>query len=189
MAPDLGELLPQWLAAAVAHGYRPPHDRLPALLDAARARTDLRGPVLAFGGARARWLARLNPDWHFALRHTGDGSRPAVSAPDEAAAGRLWEEGLFAERVALLSGLRMRDPAAARALLAGTWRTERAEDRLMFLDTLREGLSAADEDFLEQALVRPQQERAGHGRRTALRTAGLRAGGADGRPRPLLRGP
>jgi uncharacterized protein DUF5691 len=150
--PDLGELLPQWLTAAVAHGYRPPHDRLPALLDAARARTDLRGPVLAFGGARARWLARLNPDWRFALRHAADGSRSAAPVPEDAGAGRLWEEGLFAERVALLSGLRMRDPAAARALLASTWTTERAEDRLMFLDTLREGLSAADEEFLEQAL-------------------------------------
>ncbi|MET8022241.1 AMP-binding enzyme, partial [Streptomyces decoyicus] len=32
-----------------------------------------------------------------------------------------------------------------------TWPTERAEDRLMFLDSLREDLSAADEPFLEQA--------------------------------------
>lgn len=66
--------------------------------------------------------------------------------------GRLWEEGLFAERVALLGAVRAQDPAAARALLATTWSTERAEDRLMFLDSLRTGLSADDETFLEQAL-------------------------------------
>ncbi|MZE76145.1 hypothetical protein GTY57_03610, partial [Streptomyces sp. SID5475] len=70
-----------------------------------------------------------------------------------AAVRRLWEEGLFAERVALLEALRRREPAAALALLGTTWRTERAEDRLMFLDSLRTGLSGADEPFLERALA------------------------------------
>ncbi|WP_344325115.1 DUF5691 domain-containing protein, partial [Streptomyces macrosporus] len=157
--PDLAELLPQWLAAANAHGYRAPAEQLPALLDAARARTDLRAGALRLGGPRALWLARLNPDWKFALRgRTGHGGEPPTGAadgavPDEAAVRRLWEEGLFAERSALLVSLRRRDPAAARELLAGTWSTERAEDRLMFLDSLREGLSADDEAFLEQALT------------------------------------
>src|SRR5690606_37302320 len=41
----------------------------------------------------------------------------------------------------------------ARDLLAGTWATERAEDRLMFLDSLRTGLGPDDEPFLEQALA------------------------------------
>ncbi|MEE1940643.1 DUF5691 domain-containing protein, partial [Streptomyces sp. TRM 70361] len=173
-APDLAELLPQWLAAANAHGYRAPAEQLPALLDAARARTDLRSPVLALGGPRALWLARLNPDWRFALRGRTDrgpglpaagqdGRSGAAGTAADAAGGadgtdraavrRLWEEGLFAERSALLVSLRRHDPAAARELLAGTWPTERAEDRLMFLDTLREGLSPDDEEFLEQALT------------------------------------
>ncbi len=55
--------------------------------------------------------------------------------------------------MALLTALRRQDPDAARALLATTWSTERAEDRLMFVDSLREGLSARDEPFLEQALA------------------------------------
>ncbi|NUP23534.1 MAG: hypothetical protein HOZ81_47270, partial [Streptomyces sp.] len=42
---------------------------------------------------------------------------------------------------------------AARELLTTTWATERAEDRLMFLDSLRTGLDADDEPFLEQALA------------------------------------
>ncbi|GAA2296985.1 DUF5691 domain-containing protein [Streptomyces violaceusniger] len=156
-APDLAELLPQWLALANHHGYRVPDALLPALLDAARARTDLRAEALTLGGPRALWLARLNPDWKFALRGAaGRASAPLPESSGPAAAPeeeqRLWEEGLFAERVSLLAAARHRDPAAGLALLSGTWSTERAEDRLMFLDSLRDDLSPSDEPFLEQAL-------------------------------------
>ncbi|MFG3205981.1 DUF5691 domain-containing protein [Streptomyces sp. NPDC048192] len=150
--PDLVELLPQWLAAANAHGYAAPPQALPALLDAARGRTDLRPAALAFAGPRALWLARLNPDWRFALRASPGGGAALPGPEDTEGVRRLWQEGLFAERVALLGALRSRTPALARELLASTWPTERAEDRLMFLDSLRTGLSAADEPFLEQAL-------------------------------------
>ncbi|MEU8824168.1 DUF5691 domain-containing protein [Streptomyces sp. NPDC048636] len=170
-APDLAELLPQWLTLANHHGYRAPDALLPALLDAARARTDLRPEALTLGGPRALWLARLNAEWRFALRGgtfrailPPEGAAPAVPPVDPSAgaagpeadgrsdAQRLWEEGLFAERVSLLSAVRHRDPAAGLALLGGTWATERAEDRLMFLDSLRDELSPSDEPFLEQAL-------------------------------------
>ncbi len=151
-APDLTELLPQWLAAANDHGYRTPPPLLPALLDAARARTDLRPQALAFAGSRGLWLARFNPEWKFALRGSSGGGTLLPDVDDEDAVRQLWDEGLFAERVALLSAVRAHDPARARTMLAGTWPTERAEDRLMFLDSLRTGLSDADEPFLEQAL-------------------------------------
>ncbi|MCX4415165.1 DUF5691 domain-containing protein [[Kitasatospora] papulosa] len=151
-APDLTELIPQWLASAGAHGYRAPAELLPALLDAARARTDLRPHVLAFAGPRGLWLASLNPEWRFALRASSrDARRPDTSDP--AAVRRLWQEGLFAERVALLGALRDQDPGRARSLLVSTWSSDRAEDRLMFLDSLRSGLSADDETFLEEALA------------------------------------
>ncbi|MEV6112237.1 DUF5691 domain-containing protein [Streptomyces sp. NPDC052109] len=151
-SPDLMELLPQWLAAANAHGYAAPPQALPALLDAARGRTDLRPAALAFAGPRALWLARLNADWRFALRADPGGGAALPGPGDTEAVRRLWQEGLFAERVALLGALRAGTPALARDLLTSTWATERAEDRLMFLDSLRTGLSAADEPFLEQAL-------------------------------------
>ncbi|MGY6025599.1 DUF5691 domain-containing protein [Streptomyces spinosirectus] len=151
-APDLMELLPQWLAAVNARGFAPPPQALPALLDAARGRTDLRPAALAFAGPRAVWLARLNPDWRFALRAAPGGGTALPDPEDAEQTQRLWEEGLFAERVALLSALRAREPAAARELLSTTWATERAEDRLMFLDSLRTGLGPRDEPFLEQAL-------------------------------------
>ncbi|MFB7213821.1 DUF5691 domain-containing protein [Streptomyces sp. NPDC056255] len=150
-APDLTELIPQWLATANQRGFRAPAALLPALLDAARARTDLRPQALTFAGPRGLWLAGLNPEWKFALRGSSGGSSlPDPTEPE--AVTRLWEEGLFAERVALLGAVRAHDPSAALALLATTWATERAEDRLMFLDSLRTGLSAVDEPFLEQAL-------------------------------------
>lgn len=160
--PDLTELLPQWLAAANGHGYRAPEALLPGLLDAARARSDLRPGALALGGPRALWLARLNPQWRYALRDApASSAAPAATettgtaeAVDGAAhRDQVWQEGLFAERVALLTSLRRHAPAAARELLATTWAQERAEDRLMFLDTLRDGLSLADEPFLERALT------------------------------------
>lgn len=151
-SPDLTELLPQWLAAANAHGYAAPAQALPALLDAARGRTDLRPAALAFAGPRALWLARLNADWRFALRAAPGGGATLPGPDDAEAVHLLWREGLFAERVALLGALRARGPAFARELLASTWPQERAEDRLMFLDSLRTGLSAGDEPFLEQAL-------------------------------------
>ncbi|GHF28987.1 hypothetical protein E5082_01355 [Streptomyces griseoluteus] len=150
--PDLTELLPQWLAVANAHGYAAPPQSVPALLDAARARTDLRPAALEFAGARALWLARLNPDWRFAQRSASGNASALPGTEDEEGVRRLWREGLFAERVALLTALRARTPADARELLAETWTQERAEDRLMFLDSLRAGLSADDEPFLEQAL-------------------------------------
>ena len=166
--PDLGELLPQWLALANRHGYRAPAHLVPALLDAARARTDLRAEALTFAGPRGRWLARLNPTWRFALRAVagdagvaGADGRPrgeaadAAGPMDEAAWERVrkeWQEGLFAERAALLLRVRRREPAAARELVESTWSTERAEDRVAFLQTLREGLSEADEPLLERAL-------------------------------------
>ncbi len=152
-APDLMELLPQWLAAVNDRGFAPPPETLPALLDAARGRTDLRPAALAFAGPRAVWLARLNPDWRFALRATPGGGAALPQLDDPAEVQQLWQEGLFAERVALLSAIRAREPAAARDLLTMTWATERAEDRLMFLDLLRTGLGPPDEAFLEQALA------------------------------------
>ncbi|MFF1810569.1 DUF5691 domain-containing protein [Streptomyces sp. NPDC058251] len=152
-APDLMELLPQWLTLANARGFAAPPESLPALLDAARGRTDLRAAALAFAGPRALWLARLNQEWRFALRSSPGGGSALPGPEDAERVQQLWQEGLFAERVALLSAIRAKDPDAARELLASTWPTERAEDRLMFLDSLRSGLCAADEPFLERALA------------------------------------
>ncbi len=143
-AANLTELLPQWLALARERGYRLPAEQVPVLLDAARARSELRADVVALAGPLGHWLAERNPDWRYVLRTVTE------SLPGDPA--QVWQEGLFAERVTHLTRLRRRDPGAALELLATTWPSERAEDRLLFLDALQEGLSEADEPFLEAAL-------------------------------------
>ncbi|GAB7182645.1 DUF5691 domain-containing protein [Kitasatospora sp. Ki12] len=145
---NLAELLPQWLATARARGLRPPAALIPGLLDAARARGELRSDAVALAGPLGRWLAEQNPDWRFVLRTTVEEAARQDAPTDH----HLWHEGLFAERVTHLTLLRRRDPAAGLELLRSTWSTERAEDRLLFLDALQDGLSPADEPFLEAAL-------------------------------------
>ncbi|RAG86929.1 hypothetical protein DN069_04140 [Streptacidiphilus pinicola] len=159
LAENSSELLPQWLATARGRGFAAPPELLPALLDAARQRSDLRGDAVAFAGPRGHWLAALNPDWRYALRVPLEESptEPHPAGADSAAgptggADAVWQEGLFAERVTHLTRLRRRDPAAGLALLHSTWSSERAEDRLLFLDALQEGLNLDDEPFLEAAL-------------------------------------
>ena len=156
--PNLAELLPQWLATANRHHYRAPAALLPALLDAARRRSEIRLDAVAFAGPRGRWLATVNPDWKFALGAgtgcPGAADREVDDGPDPAADQRLWAEGRFAERVRLLGRLRHgENPSGAVELLCSTWNKETAEDRLLFLDAMRDGLSAADEPFLEAALA------------------------------------
>ncbi|MEZ0065397.1 hypothetical protein ABIA32_001393 [Streptacidiphilus sp. MAP12-20] len=151
LAESGSELLPQWLGTARSRGFAPPPALVPPLLDAARQRSDLRGDAVALAGPLGRWLAEVNPDWRYVLRVPAVGQDGEQhDHTDDAAA---WEEGLFAERVTQLTRLRRRDPAAGLALLRSTWRTERAEDRLLFLDALQEGLGPADEQFLEEALA------------------------------------
>ncbi|AUG77691.1 hypothetical protein CFP65_2876 [Kitasatospora sp. MMS16-BH015] len=143
---NLAELLPQWLATARDQGYRATPALVPELLDAARARSELRPDAVTLAGPLGGWLAERNHDWRYVSRTAVQGGQPQTT-------DQLWHEGLFAERVTHLTRLRRQDPAAARELLRSTWSTERAEDRLLFLDTLQEGLSPADEEFLESALT------------------------------------
>ena len=135
-------LLTEWLTAVARRGLRPPAGSLPALLDRARrADADLRSLVAEAGGPRARWLARLNPDWDFVIA-------PVLTGQD------AWRLGDPAQRRSYLAGLRSRDPGAARELIAASWRGA-ARDRAMFLSVLPDNLSLADEPLLENALADP----------------------------------
>lgn len=130
-------LLPEWVETAAAARQRAREEHLPALLDQQKALQSLRHAVLPVLGARGRWLAAQNPDWS-----------AFAANPD----GRAWLEGQRIERLAYLEDLRAADPSAARELLATAWPQEPPADRLAFLQLLSDGLSMADEPFLETVL-------------------------------------
>lgn len=141
-------LLPEWLALVADRGLRVPPERLPALAEAARARTALRPPVAAAAGPRGPWLAARAPHWDFlADARTGDDQT-----------GDVWRHGRTVARWAWLERARRTDPDRARAALAEVWQSEPATVRATFLETLRIGLGPADEDFLDAALDDRGQE-------------------------------
>ena len=125
------------MEAAAAARQRVREEHLSALLDQQKALLPMRRVVLPVLGARGRWLAAQNPDWN---AFTGS------------AEPRAWTEGQRKERLAALEDLRAQDPAAACQLLASTWSQESPAERLVFLPLLADGLSLADEPFLETVL-------------------------------------
>ncbi len=140
------DVLAEWLAAVVARGRRAPAALLPALLDRARrfaaVDPELRRLAAEAGGSRARWLAGFNPDWKFVTAHT----RPGDDA---------WRLGSKGQRRGYLAALRVRDPGAARDLIAQSWAAASPDERVMFLKAMTAGLSLADEPLLEAALDDP----------------------------------
>lgn len=130
-------LLPEWLAVAAATGRRVPPYVLPELLERGRWDRSVRAHLGVIAGRRGRWLAARNPAWAYLL--------------DEPT-GETWELGSAADRRAYLRRLRKRDPAEARRLLESTWERETPDDRAAFVELLADGLSMADEPFLESAL-------------------------------------
>src|SRR5438067_5419318 len=150
------ELWPEWLQLAVGRRLRVPPLSLPELLEYARLETDsdseadVRELINQVGGERLAWLAGLNPDWHFA----------AYVDPEQQLA-----RGAREERASALRRIRRRDPARGRELLLDLWPSERADARPKLLESLAIGLSAADEQFLEQTVADPRKEV----RETALR--------------------
>ncbi|MEV0821409.1 DUF5691 domain-containing protein [Nonomuraea rubra] len=130
-------LIPEWLAAAAATGRRVPAYVLPELLERGRRDRSIRVHLGVLAGQRGRWLAGLNPAWAYLL---------------EEPTGETWELGGAADRRAHLSALRAADPGQARRLLESTWERETPDDRAGFVEVLADGLSMADEPFLEQAL-------------------------------------
>jgi hypothetical protein len=152
------ELAADLLAAAAGAGFRAAPPTLPALLDAAVRHRALRQPASAVLGNRGRWLAAHRDDWRRALGVTDAAGQAAVpAATDGTASGPsgdadVWQTAGRQDRRRWLAGLRRRDPAAARELLADGWSRETGDDRADLLGVLADQLSAADEPFLEAAL-------------------------------------
>ncbi|MGI4895161.1 MAG: DUF5691 domain-containing protein, partial [Janthinobacterium lividum] len=134
------ELAVELLRLAAGRGLVLAPAVLPAVLDAGsgdRTLADAASPVL---GTRGRWLARARTSWiPQAARATGDDD--------------CFEHGSLAERVDFVRGLRRRDPAAARDLVARDWSQFSADEREQFIATFADHLDTADEELLDRALA------------------------------------
>ncbi|MEO3812764.1 DUF5691 domain-containing protein [Sphaerisporangium sp. B11E5] len=148
-------LLPEWLEAAAARGYRLVPELLPQVLDHGARDRSLRAAIGVLAGARGRWLAGLNPAWAYVQDEATPVVVPGPVVAETAVAGPpmdLWEYGTRGDRLAYLRTSRRADPARARELLREGWAKEAPEDRAAFVHALAEGLSMDDEPFLEDAL-------------------------------------
>jgi hypothetical protein len=139
LASNLDSVLFEWLQAAANASRRPPHSLLPALLDRAAARRDLRDVVHRVIDNRGTWLAGLNPQWQFAKTTPTD-------------LETAWQTGARDERLGALRTIRESDPACGRQLVQDTWSADPADDRVRWLGALANNLSMDDEPFLESCL-------------------------------------
>lgn len=135
--------LPEFLALLCQQGHPLPYMALPALFDRAQRTPALWATLGPAMGSRGQWLLAQNSQW--------GGTPPAVNEAQ-------WHTGTAAERCAYLRAERRRDTGAGLGLLAHVWPQEPYEDRLALLAVLEEGLSLADEAFLESCLDERRKE-------------------------------
>jgi hypothetical protein len=139
-------LLPEAFSLIAQAGRRLSPVVLPIALDLKGQ--EIRAVLPSVLGERGRWLAAQNPDWAWVR----DQEAAAASRSLPADAERLWQEGVLAERAAVLERLREVDPDQGRLWLTQTWKSEKADTRLVLMRALTVGISLADEPFLEAAL-------------------------------------
>ncbi len=136
------DLLHECLAAMAKANLPIPAALLPDYLERGQKTPLLRPFLLPVLGGNGRWLAAQNPAWAYAS--------PASETWDGLI--KQWRQGSKNDRHALLRQLRYTKPALGLALVAGTWKSETAPNRISFMRLLETGLSMADEPFLEAAL-------------------------------------
>jgi hypothetical protein len=139
------QLLPEALECMRKAGLRLPYEMLPTAM--AVQETELRAGLFHVIGERGRWLSQFNPAWSWVGNYL-------YGAEDDqlAHAETNWQEGTLGQRQAVLRLLRKNDPTKAREWLSAVWKQEKADARTDLLGTLEVGLSAEDEEFLENAL-------------------------------------
>jgi hypothetical protein len=155
-------LLPESCELLAAAGQRLPPALLPAALGLPKTYRVAVRPVL---GERGAWLARQEPAWRWAA---GPALGPEPEEGEEetvpADAERLWDEGSFETREALLRRVRRVDPARGRAWLEAGLSKEKADRRAVLVEALAAGLGPEDEPLLDKSLDdRSQQVRTAAG--------------------------
>lgn len=132
----------EWCELASARNLRIPDSLLPEILDWWTMMPGRPAAVYAAAGRRGQWLASLNLAWR----------KPVVTEEVPADADNIWQTGASADRLALLRTMRRSELERPRRMIESTWSTDTAADRAKFVAALAEGLSMADEAFLESAL-------------------------------------
>jgi Family of unknown function (DUF5691) len=140
------DILPELLQLLANNHQTVPPDFLPLLLDAGKKDKKIRPFILPVLGNLGQWLVRQNPQWEY-------GAGAAITDADLVNIQEAWATGSRSERSAALSQWRELQPVESRQALAATWKQEKADDRATWLEILQIGLSLADEEFLEVALV------------------------------------
>ena len=145
MDADPPDLLVEFLGHLKMIGYLLPPELLPlALATKKRGIREQLRPVL---GERGRWLAQLNPEWHWATKAVaGDADA------DRDSLVRQWDDGNIDERCRAMETLRRSDPSEARRWIEEAIGKEKAESRVRLLETLAMGLGPQDETLLESLL-------------------------------------
>ncbi|MBK6929368.1 MAG: hypothetical protein IPH12_00320 [Saprospirales bacterium] len=128
-------VLPEFFALLHQSGRRLPPENIPLALDYAAHQKKHTGLIREALGPCGGWLAAQHPEW--ATLYT-------PMTPD-------WQTGSPDERLGLLREIRGNRPSIGIAWLGNTWSRERPEHKTAFLETLRTGLSMADEVLLQTA--------------------------------------
>ncbi len=136
-------IAPEWLQLTINRQERLPPQFLPHLLDFGIKRAGLHTQITQILGQRGNWLAAQNPKWHYALdiAYLSKGERM-----------RLLRDADRAARHNIFSQLRRSQPRKARNWLESVWKNEPATSRNKFIQLMSDGLSLADEPFLERCL-------------------------------------
>lgn len=122
---------------------RLPEELLPAALSLRDP--SLRSKILPVLGERGTWLARMRADWAWAR----SGGMTTDMLPTDVRS--RWEDAGAAERRLLLQNVRDIDPDLARSLAESSWKQEKADQRLRWLEVFETNLSRNDEEFLGAA--------------------------------------
>ncbi|MFK7803830.1 MAG: DUF5691 domain-containing protein [Anaerolineae bacterium] len=124
------------------NGWRLPSDAVPDLLKLGSKNNLMRPQIICILDTFGRWMAEKNSDWHYALL-------PTLSWDQ---LNEMWLNSPQQIRISMISWLRQTDSAMGLALLKAQWADEPDGNRHALLNSLKTGLSSADESFIEQAL-------------------------------------
>jgi Family of unknown function (DUF5691) len=153
-------VLPEWLELAVDRGGRLPAELVPVLLDVGPPNDPAR--MASVAGPLGSWLAELNPAWAWVTDLRPADGEELREWTIEALEAR-WALG-DEQRLSAFRRCRRQNPGLARAFLERFWADEPKAIRAPMVLAFTDGLSLADEPFLEQA----GGDRLGDVRRAAL---------------------